>query len=113
MPAVPRLSGCSLRQKLEAIEVFPLGGADRPWREVFIEHFEVDVWPASEPQSLWGEAPLQSHKASPSPWRSHPSRVPLNHQPGDRPVSHGLNSDRRRFSPMSCNVRSSTVESEW
>src|SRR4051794_16259693 len=37
---------------------------------------------------------LQSHKASPSPWRSHPSRVPLNHQPGDRPVSHGLNSDR-------------------
>jgi len=36
---------------------------------------------------------LQSHKASPSPWRSHPSRVPLNHQPGDRPVSHGLNSD--------------------
>src|SRR5215207_8753403 len=43
MPAVPRLSGCSLRQKLEAIEVVPLGGADRPWREVFIEHFEVDV----------------------------------------------------------------------
>src|SRR3954465_7507764 len=38
---------------------------------------------------------LQSHKASPSPWRSHPSRVPLNHQPGDRPVSHGLNSDTR------------------
>src|SRR3954452_7413286 len=37
---------------------------------------------------------LQSHKASPSTWRSHPSRVPLNHQPGDRPVSHGLNSDR-------------------
>src|SRR5215216_7518412 len=37
---------------------------------------------------------LQSHKASPSPWRSHPSRVPLNHQPGDRPVSYGLNSDR-------------------
>src|SRR4051794_21550390 len=36
---------------------------------------------------------LQSHKTSPSPWRSHPSRVPLNHQPGDRPVSHGLNSD--------------------
>src|SRR4051794_1539839 len=36
---------------------------------------------------------LQSHKASPSPWRSHPSRGPLNHQPGDRPVSHGLNSD--------------------
>ena len=31
---------------------------------------------------------LQSHKASPSPCRSHPSRVPLNHQPGDRPVSH-------------------------
>src|SRR5215217_2499589 len=93
MPAVARLSGCSLRQKLEAIEVFPLGGADRPWREVFIEHFEVDVWPASEPQSLWREAPLQSHKASPSPWRSHPSRVPLNHQPGDRPVSLRLNSD--------------------
>src|SRR4051794_25331819 len=37
---------------------------------------------------------LQSHKAPPSSWRSHPSRVPLNHQPGDRPVSHGLNSDR-------------------
>src|SRR4051794_24223485 len=36
---------------------------------------------------------LQSHKASPNTWRSHPSRVPLNHQPGDRPVSDGLNSD--------------------
>src|SRR5215213_4237449 len=50
MPAVPRLSGCSLRQKLEAIEVFPLGGADRPWREVFIEHFEVDVYRLVEGQ---------------------------------------------------------------
>ncbi len=34
-----------------------------------------------------------AYRFSPSTWRSHPSRVPLNHQPGDRPVSYGLNSD--------------------
>ena len=66
--------------QLEAIEVFPLGGADRPWREVFIEHFEVDVWPASEPQSLWGEAPASITQGltkplaiSPQPSTSQPS----------------------------------------
>src|SRR5215217_8661498 len=79
MPAVARLSGCSLRQKLEAIEVFPLGGADRPWREVFIEHFEVDLAglraseplarsPASIPQGL--TKPLA---ISPQPSTSQPS----------------------------------------
>ena len=51
---------------------------------------------------------LQSHKASPSPWRSHSSRVPLNHQPGDRPVSYGLNSDTNlRHSEGIANLRRS------
>src|SRR4051812_24322347 len=50
----------------------------------------------------------QSPQASPSPWPSPPSRVPLNHQPGDRPVSHGLNSDTpltARFSGVSLSCK--------
>ena len=37
--------------------------------------------------------------------RSHPSRVPLNHQPGDRPVSYGLNSDKV-FTAHRCHIAS-------
>jgi hypothetical protein len=52
----------------------------------------LERWRRARSRGLSAEEAARA-EASPSTWRSHPSRVPLNHQPGDRPVSHGLNSD--------------------
>src|SRR5215211_7347583 len=67
--------------------------AQGSWR---YEFYGVEDLPSRlKPLQLRIDAFAHRFKASPSPWRSHPSRVPLiiNHQPGDRPVSYGLSSD--------------------